>query len=383
VLALDVVHDGKTKRVLVPGTEGPADDQDAALVLDTIANRVYAVWQSQHLFSLAGFTIEDGWEPAVELAGDPASVKRNPQLTTSVVAYETLDEAGARVPAKRTLVHLVWYDEAAGGRQVYTAAAIEGRTVEAGAAFELRSLAGNADATANPPDSPPSLMQRPVARRGRDNDNIGLAFIDGPRGELVSLEMRPIDADLVLFADKARAVVIDLGRSGGGTSHRAMADKARAVVIDLGRRLAHPVIADFLSNTFLDALADSDDSLDLGAAVKGAWTKLITTGILLQQGSSGDAHIVELAPVAGDGSSRAVDLRWVSRRPLPTLPAVDLKLFLSPKAQNASIAWNAPSAVRYRESNPLGWEAISTIAVTPTLTREQAFKLVEQRLEDQ
>jgi len=39
--------------------------------------------------------------------------------------------------------------------------------------------------------------------------------------------------------------------------------------------------------------------------------------------------------------------------------------------------------VRYRETNPAGWEPIKNLALGPSLTREQAFKLVELRLEEQ
>jgi hypothetical protein len=386
VLALEVLKAGKDERTLVPGTGGPEDEQDAALAYDTIGSRPYVVWQSQRVFSIVGFAGADGWQQTVELPGDLASTKRNPQLATSVVRYLKLDAEDHPVAARRTIVHLVYHDDAEpDGRLVYTAAAIEDNVVvPAAQAFDLRLLAGDAPTLPNALTAPASLWQRPVARRGRDNDNVGIAFVDDERGELVTVELRPIADDLGHFADAARAVVIEIGHRNPGDSHSKIADKARAVVIEIGRKVMHPVIADFLSKAFLDNLAAADASSTIETAARGAWAHVIGTGITLQQGTGAKPHVVELAGTASDGSSRALDLRWVSRRVLPQLPeASDLKLFLSPRAQEASIAWSAPSAVRYRETAGPGWEPLRSLQLGPTLTREQAFKLVEQRLDEQ
>ena len=388
VLALDVVKDGHLKRVLVPGTGGPEDERDAALAFDGVGNRVYVVWQSGRVFTVAGYAAQadQGWQQPVDLAGDPASTKRNPQLATSVVQYERLDAEGNKVPASRVVLHLVYHEDGASGeRMLYTGAAIEGDSVlPAPQAFELRVLAGDAPPVANAPISPASLRQRPVARNGRDTENVGLAFIDADRGELVTLELRPIDPDLHCFADKARAVIIDLIDRHPGIPRDVLVEKARAVIIDLARRLMHPVVADFLSRSFLDRLA-ADPTQEPRAAADAAWAKAINDGITLQQGSAaGNRRLIELAAADADGTSRALDLRWVSRRALPPLPAEgDLKLFLSSRAQEASVAWNAPGAVRYRETQGGGWDPLRSLAIGPTLSREQAFKLVEQRLDEQ
>ena len=394
VLALDVLKDGKLVRQLVPGTGGPEVEADATLTLDTIGNRVYVVWQADRVFTVAGFGAGFGaggdplgWQEPVDFAGDPASTKRNPQLATSVVRSQKLDAEGNHVPVSRTFLHLVYFEDggAAGPRLAYTAAAIEGTAVVPSTqAFDLRLLAGNAPAVADPTRAPASLKQRPAARRGRDNDNVGVAFVDDPRGELVTLELRPIAADLHYFADKARAVVIETGISCPGLSFAAIADKARAVVIETGRGAMHAVVADFLSKAFLDHFAAADPSLSLESAVRAAWAYVIGTGIALQQGSSSSVvHVLELAGTEADGSTRALDLRWVSRRVLPQLPETDVKLFLSPRAQEASIAWTVATAVRYRETQGGGWDPLRSLSLGPTLTRDQAFRLVEQRLAEQ
>ena len=387
VLALDVVKDGQLRRLLVPGTGGPEAETDASIALDTVGNRVYVVWQSSRVFTVAGFGA-GGWQEPVELTGDPASTKRNPQLATSIVRSQKLDAEGNKVDVSRTFLHLVYFEDggAAGPRLAYTAAAIEGSSVVPSTqAFDLRALAGNAPAAADPAAAPASLKQRPVARRGRDSDNVGVGFVDDPRGELVTLELRPIAPDLHYFADKARAVIIETGIRNPGSSISTIVDKARAVVIETGRRCMHPVVADFLSTTFLDHLAGSDASLSLEAAVRASWAHVIAAGIGLQQASSASVvHVLELAGTEGDGSSRALDLRWVSRRVLPPLPEADLKLFLSPRAGEASIAWSVgSSSVRYRETQGGGWEPQRSLSLGPSLTREQAFRLVEQRLDEQ
>ena len=391
VLALDMLKDGKVTRRLVPGTEGPEAEQDAVLALDTVGNRVYVVWQADRVFTVAGFGAQGdhlGWQQPVDLAGDAASVKRNPQLATSVVRSQKFDAEGNVVAVNRTFLHLVYHEEggSAGTRLAYTAAAIEGTTVVPSTeASDLRALAGNAPATADPPRAPGSLKQRPVARRGRDNDNVGVAFVDDGRGELVTLELRPIAPDLHYFADKGRAVIIETGLGNPGLSLAGIVEKGRAVVIETGRRAMHPVVADFLSRTFLDHITAADPTTPLETAVRAAWAHVIAAGIALQQGSSPSVvHVLELAGTDADGSSRALDLRWVSRRELPpALPDADVKLFLAPRAQEASIAWSVPSAVRYRETHGGGWDVLRSLALGPTLTRDQAFKLVEKRLDEQ
>src|SRR6185295_4896230 len=100
--------------------------------------------------------------------------------------------------------------------------------------------------------------------------NVGVAFVDDSRGELVTLELRPIAPDLHYFADKARAVIIETGIHNPGSSIASIVEKARAVIIETGRRCLHPVVADFLSNSFLDHLAGADASLSLETAVRAA-----------------------------------------------------------------------------------------------------------------
>src|SRR5262249_11914782 len=161
-------------RLLVPGTDGPEDEQAPQLAFDPIGSRVYLVWLQQgRQFTLAGYGV-GGWQDPVDLAGDPSSAKRNPQLATSVVSYETLGADGKVTTASRPFLHLVWFDDApSGARLLYTAVALEGDAVVPSAtAFDLRQLAGAPPAIANATPAPASLLQRPLARRGRDGDTV-------------------------------------------------------------------------------------------------------------------------------------------------------------------------------------------------------------------
>lgn len=386
VLALDVLRDGKLKRLLVPGTEGPSDEDATALAFDTVGNRVYVVWQADRIFNVIGFGAETWQAQAVELAGDPASTKRNPQLATSVVSFQRVAADGSRVSVSRTVLHLVWLDEAvSGSRLLYTAALIEGDAVIPGSeAFDLRVLAGDLPATDAIGPVPAALLQQPLVRRGSDGDTVGIGFVDNHRGELVTLELAPIDAGLLCFADKARAVIIDFGNQNPGLSRAELLNKARAVIIDFGHQVLHPVMADFLSARFLEDVGAADASVELSVAASAAWSRLIGDGIAFQQGGVVvNRQVLQLAAAQLDGSSRAVDLRRVTRRLLPTFPDLaDLRLFLAPGAREASVAWNTPSAVRYRETNASGWEPVRSLWLGPNLQRDQAYRLVEQRLAD-
>jgi hypothetical protein len=76
-----------------------------------------------------------------------------------------------------------------------------------------------------------------------------------------------------------------------------------------------------------------------------------------------------------------VQLRVVSSRPAPITGQATNVLVVSEDAQRVLAAWDTPGGdVRYRESTDAGWAAPITLTLGHSLTRDAAYKLLEQRL---
>ena len=158
VLALDVVRDGVSQRLLVPGTDGPENERWPALTVDRATNRVFLVWEAQRpnfplsVLNLIAFS-DAAWGSVFQFAADPFSYKSNPQLATTLDRYQMFGAEGEVVSATRTILHLAWYDDD-GGRQrvLYSPLVVEGGEV----------LQSNRVSTC--PKPPPPRVRLPAAR---------------------------------------------------------------------------------------------------------------------------------------------------------------------------------------------------------------------------
>jgi hypothetical protein len=393
VLALDVVRDGATQRLLVPGTEGPERERWPALTVDRATNRVFLVWEAQRpnfplsVLNLIAFSNEASWGNVFQFAADPFSYKSNPQLATTLDRYQMFGADGEVVSATRTILHLAWYDDD-GGRQrvLYTPLVVEGGEVlQSNRVFDLPELAFGTEAPNAAPASA-EMRRRPQVRSGRDGQSVVIAFVAPDSDVLSSLELRSVTGELVSFADKARAQVIETGLQNPGLGRRALADKARAQVIETGRRLMRREAADYLARVFLDWFGDSTTDVSLEDAAEKARAQVIETGVSLRRGIADKAlaNVIEIGRSDGTGgTSHLLDVRKASRRALPPLPESDLRLFLSQNGDDAAVAWEVAGTVRYHESTADGgWGPVRTLALGPALSDEEAFALVARRLAD-
>ncbi len=392
VLALDVVRDGVSQRLLVPGTDGPEVERWPALTVDRATNRVFLVWEAQRpnfplsVLNLIAFS-DEAWGSVFQFAADPFSYKSNPQLATTLDRYEMFGAEGEVVSATRTILHLAWYDDD-GGRQrvLYTPLVVEGGEVlQSNRVFDLPELAFGTEAP-NAAPAPADMRRKPQVRSGRGGQSVVIAFVAPDSDVLSSLELRSVTGELVSFADKARAQVIETGLQNPGLGRRALADKARAQVIETGRKLMRREAADYLARVFLDRFGDSAPDVSLEDAAEEARAQVIETGVSLRRGIADKAlaTVIEIGRSDGTGgTSHLLDVRKAARRGLPPLPDSDLRLFLSQNGDDAAVAWEVDGTVRYRESTADGgWSPLRTLALGPALSDEEAFALVARRLAD-
>ena len=381
VLTLDILRGGKLQRVLVPGTDDGERERSPSLAIERETNHGYVVWAGDGVLNLIGFT-EEGWGDVFELSGDPSSTKRNPQLTTTVDRYQRIGPDGELVAASRTILHLVWFDQGpAGERVLYTPLVIEdGNILRANRIFDLVELLGEQEDGGD--GTPTAVGERPQLRGG--NGAVAIGFVP-PRGrELVTVELRSIGGELAFLADKARAVVIDWGRTNPGKPRAAIPDKARAVVIDWGHRLLRPTAADLLAKTFFDHFAGSDPELSLEEAADLARSRMLDEGVALRLGTAGQGtpRVLELARGDAVGStSHLLEVREPVRRALPELAGeVPARIVLSPTGTEAALAWNEGDEVRYQETAAGGWSAVQSLTLGSALSLDEALTLLEQRL---
>jgi hypothetical protein len=388
VLALDVERNGAFRRLLVPGTDGAGPERSPALTVDQSTNDVYLVWEGMReihsVLDLVSYSA-DGFGDVFEFAGDVFSTKTNPQLATTLDSYETLGADGEVIVGTRTILHLVWFDDGAlGRRHLYTPVVIEdGSLLRTNLIFDLQELSGGDDDAAAQ-SVPASLVQKPEIRRGRDGQSVVVGFVAVDGGRLSTVELRSVTGELVCFADKARASIIDTGHQNPGLSRSAIADKARASIIDTGRRLFRNEVARFLTDSFLASVVGADPALDLEVVADEARASIIDTGVALRRGIADKAlsRVIEIGQSETAGSlNHLLDVRSAKRRELPALPDRALRVFLSQTGDDAALAWTVDGAVLYREStSDGGWAPVQTLQLGASLSLADAYAFVEQRV---
>ena len=188
------------------------------------------------MLNLIAFS-DEAWGSVFQFAADPFSYKSNPQLATTLDRYQMFGADGEVVSATRTILHLAWYDDD-GGRQrvLYSPLVVEGGEVlQSNRVFDLPELASGTEGTAaNGAPAPADMRRKPRVRSGRDGQSVVIAFVAPDSDVLSSLELRSVTGELVSFADKARAQVIETGIQNPGLGRGAVADR-------LGRSSSRPV----------------------------------------------------------------------------------------------------------------------------------------------
>jgi hypothetical protein len=388
VLALDVQRNGGFERLLVPGSEGPEPEGSPALTIDASTNHVYLVWVAQvgihSVLDLISYSA-DGFGDVFEFAGDAFSAKTNPQLATTLDEYMTLSAGGEVVDSSRTILHLVWFDDGARGqRTVYTPLVIEdGDLLRTNVLFDLEELADDGEA-APATSSTAGLLEKPQIRRGRDGQSVVVGFVAATGGRLQALELRSVTGELVFFADKARSTIIDTATGNPGVSRRAIADKARSTIIDTARRLFRNEVARFLTDDFLEDFANSPAEEPLESVADAARSAVIATGAALRRGIADRAqsNVIEIGESQSSNSiNHLLDVRRGVRRELPSVSAPSPRVFVSPTGDDAALAWQQDDTVQYRESTgDGGWSPVRTVSLGATLSVEDAYALVQQRV---
>ena len=336
---------------------------------------------------LASFS--DGrWGDDFEIAGDSFSFKRNPRLAVTRDSYSRLDADGEVQPESRVVLHVVWWDEAAiGSRPLYTAVVVENGGILPD--WRVISLLDFLPEGGGGSGLAAGLFQSPQIRTVGAGSRALVAFGD-PLGErLATLEVDVVGGHIVSFADYARAQVIDIGRSRPGATRQSVAGEARAQVIDIGRRLMAPAVAEFLTDHFLRGVAGSDPAKPLAQVADEARAQVIDIGRRANEGlqlatSAARAQVIDIGRRIGaseDASGHLAGYRIASVWPAPWVPDRAIRMLTSDNGSDVALAWDVDGAVKYRQLEGGGWSEVRTITLGQQLQRDEAYRLIEQRLQ--
>lgn len=395
-LALEWETPGQpTQRSLVPGTDNQATENHPSLAIDHSTDRVYAVWEARETIHstlrLASYSAGE-WSGVVEVVGNPWSFKRNPRLAVTHDSYARLAEDGETVTESRLVLHLVWWDVAAeGGRPLYSAVVVQDGAILSD--FAPRPLAESLADPEGEANLAGSLYQTPQVRTvGVAGSRALVTFGDPVGGRIATLEIDVVGGDVVSFGDAARAQIIDIGRNGSTGSRQALADAARAQIIDIGRRLLAPEVAAFMTDRFLSLVADSDPKTDIAVVADGARAQIIDIGRRHREGmqiatGAARAQIIDIgrrASLTGsstDDSAHVATFRVVRVTAAPWVPERTIRILTSEDGLEVALAWDTEGAVKYRQLEGGSWSDVRTLALGGKLDREQAYALIDKRLQ--
>ena len=386
-LALEVTRPGGVvERLLVPGTDGVAVETYPALSVDQSQDTVFVIWEAvETIHSTLHLTSFDGeqWSDTLELTGDPFSYKSRPHLVATADDYQTIDESGQVVDHERAILHVVWWDQSGDGdRALYTSLLVRDGVIEP--TWNIRPLADFLPPAGTLGNGPIGFYSAPQVFASDDRRKAIISFGDRGGNRVATVEVEAVPGSLIALADEARAQIIDTGRTFAG-DRVAFARKARAQIIDTGRRLVAPEVAHFLASAVADLIVAADPGLDIEAIAQKARAQIIDTGARLTAGprlmvDKSTTQIVEAnGPDTEEG--RLSQFRVVSVRTTPGLPDRAIRTLTSGTGEELVLAWDVEGAVRYRKSQGSGWSDVRTLTLDASLSREQAYEILQKRLD--
>lgn len=409
VLALDVVQpDGARERHLVPGTAGPEVEGAPSLVFEDASERLFAVWESKSTPTASRLLLADfvpgGWSEPLEISGDVAPLKDAPQVLVTRDRFSVRNPEGETISRSRTVIHIVWLEERAEGREYYYTPII----LEAGQYVGWNPVVALSEIE---PESPSpkaaaetaELLRAPELASGEDLESAILAFLSPARDRLTTVELRLAPGELGFLADEFRAQIIEIGRRDREGIDE-LARKFRAQIIEIGNRLNPRIVSYFAeraSSSLLDVF-DADPDRPIEAIADDFRAQIIEIGRELLGGPRGNlpapSHLLEVAPIRLGSAppppnaprvSHLMSLQVVMDRPSPPLAGVPARVFVSEDGERALVGWLSRGQVFYTEtsseatSDEEAWTEIQHLTLTGQLGAEAAAEVLAGRVRRQ
>ena len=393
VMALDVVRqNGKTQRLLVPGTEDEDFEMSASMIYEPDSSSVFIIWASQYHFAHSRIRLvqySDGaWSEPIDITDDPFTFKTAPTVAVTRESF-TIDADGGLVSHERTILHTLWFEEEWSGDAVLYSPLIlvNGELVSGEAVLRLAELSGSREQASA--SAQRELMISPAASSGRSDHAVVVALVDPAANQLLNFEIEALPLEVTQLADDVRDIVRPRTACDQG-GLKALASDARANIVTIARKRgfrgamasgmaieAHAALMD-LDESAACASTNADLSDEIAETVIDAGVEL--SGGLFAEASDARANIVTIARKL-DLDHRLV-VREMSSR---TAPQVDgpTRVLVSRDGLSNLVAWEKNGMVRYVESDDSddGWSATMSLRIQSGLDDLETQRLLQGRLD--
>jgi hypothetical protein len=422
VLAVDVTGPGGTQRLLVPGTTGHEVDGAARLLFEPSSNVLYVVWEARKAsgaarLMLAGLDTSAGslaWDPPVEISGDVTALKGTPQLTGGNETYVLPSEThpGQLEVHRRSVLHVVWWEERAGGEQIFYSPLVfeDGRFVGWNPVAELAELAPYGGGKAPEPIAS-ELLRSPRVAPGRDVHSILVGFVHQASGRLLVVEARTLPGEIGFVAERMRSQIIEIGRTGGPREEilDKIQQKMRSQIIEIGHRFNPRVVQEVAQRSAAEVriIAAANPNLPWDVLADRMRSQIIEIGADLLADQGAPRHPIQKTyeiSQSGQAGAEAVDLSHLVRlRLVADLPAPPAELarnsgqsriYVAEDAERILVSWTDGSgATTYTESRPGAvdtataatpadavWTTPRRLPTGPALTAGDVDSILEKRV---
>jgi hypothetical protein len=395
VLVLTISRPGMPpQRFVVPGTEGDEVEASPAILYEEVADAVHVIWESRTNFihsqiRLASYS-DRQWSAPIDLPGEFFSLKTSPSLVVTRDSYVLPGASGDPEPHRRTIVHAIWWEEAAAGeRVVYSPVVLlDGAYIGWNPMFVFNDLGLPAGASA-PLSATSDLVRSPVIQPGRSGDSVVVGLVDPRSGQLAQFEVTVGAGELAILAEQV-AKEIAASADLYPDDLVGLGERARAHLVDFGVRLRmHPGVIGYLAGE-VKAEIGQDGGGDLASLADRARAHLVDFGVRMAvQGLAPDRDedsvwLIEFpsAEPASGAEARplhSIRVRLAAARPVPETEPGPTTLYLSRSGEEALVAWEVPGRLRYRESRGDEWSEVRELALDEYLTLPSAHAILEQR----
>lgn len=399
VLALDTTLPGAApQRQVVQGTTDGTVESSPALIYEDASKMLYVVWvaSSHSVSSVIKLTSYDGtkWTPAISIISNPYASKTPPQLAVTRDTHQEADPvSGNPVSHSRTVLHIVWSEDSSSGLyQAYYAPVI----FEDGAwigtvpvpthlnTFDAMDQAGQAaPGTGTGPFNSP-LVDTPTVESGRDTSSVITGFASNTSGLLTGVEVDVLPEELRILADTCSAAILANGAQYFPGQLTVLATQVQTVILSSGGAFQAEALAAIANAAQTQITLGSTDLVTLAnrtrATIVDIGAKFSMRGLRI--GQIEPPQVVEI--LVPNAPSHFLQFRVTSTRPAPIVLAAGLQLYLSRSGYDALAAWTGPnsSAVLYTNTQPDGtWSSVKQLSVSSTLTLQQAYQVLEQRMQ--
>jgi hypothetical protein len=403
VLALDTTVPGSApQRQIVPSSADANVESLPALIYEDSSKTLFVVWvsTSHSVSSDIELTSYNGsqWSPAITIISNPFATKTPPQLAMTRDVHQEVDPvSGNPVTRHRTVLHVVWSEDAASGQyQAYYAPVIFEEGTWIGTvptpthlnAFDALDQAGQAaPGTAAGPLATP-LALTPTVQGGRDTNTAIAGFASNVSGVLTTVEVDVLPEELRILADTSSAAILASGAQYFPNQLATLATQIQGVIQSNGSAFQPEALQAISAAAQSQITSGSSTVANLAqrtrATIVETGARFAKQGLSIAPSGPSAVPPQVLEVVVPNAPSQFLQFRVAGARLWPAVGANNPQMFLSRTGADVLAAWTGTNgtSVSYLSTQPDGtWSTVNQLQTSTTMSLPQAYQLLEQRIQ--